>query len=85
MSGLSIDPSEAQAHHVFPVRFGKEFRQVGIEPNNYGAWWATDAHRSNSNAYNKAWQLFFRTHQTTGYTAEDCFNYSIFLKNRFQY
>jgi len=70
---------------VNTIKFGDRFRKVGIEPNNYGAWWATDTHRSYSDAYNEEWQLFFHSYPTNGYTAGDCFNYAIYLKNKFQY
>ena len=85
VSGLSIDPSEAQAHHVFPVKYGDKFRKVGIEPNNYGAWWATDAHRSNSSAYNKAWDDFWNRSYKTNITREDCFKYLDYLRGTFNF
>lgn len=81
-SGVTPDASTAEAHHVFPVTFGREFRKVGIEPNNYGAWWTTHEHRINSKAYNEEWRRFF---MSEGYTRESCFKFLQELKTKYHF
>jgi hypothetical protein len=56
-----INPADAQAHHVFPHSFAKEFSQAGVDVNRYGAWWQTTSHQLNSPSYNQAWRTFFIT------------------------
>jgi RHS repeat-associated protein len=53
-------PADAQAHHVFPQRFGSDFQKVGIDIHDphYGAWWETTGHQSNWRPYNAAWEEF---------------------------
>ena len=51
----------SQAHHVFPQKFAHEFAKAGIDVNEYGAWWTTEIHLSNSSSYNSCWKSFFKT------------------------
>jgi RHS repeat-associated protein len=56
-----IDPGKtAQAHHLFPLKYGKQFLDAGVDPNRYGAWWSTASHSANSAAYNQSWGTFFQ-------------------------
>jgi RHS repeat-associated protein len=52
----------AQAHHVFPNKFGQQFLNAGIDVNRaeYGAWWQTSSHLSNAREYNALWKEFMR-------------------------
>ncbi len=54
-------PSNVQAHHVFPLKYQKDFRDLGINVNDprFGAWWAREPHQSASRAINDAWGKFF--------------------------
>ncbi len=56
-----VAPKGAHAHHVFPVKFAKQLREVGINVHHpkYGAWWAADAHRRAASAYNAVFDQFF--------------------------
>jgi hypothetical protein len=53
-----IDPEGAQAHHVFPQKFAKQFKAAGINIHDprFGAWWETKAHQRLSSAYNAEWE-----------------------------
>jgi hypothetical protein len=53
-------PEGAQAHHVFPKKFEKDFRKAGINIHDphYGAWWRAGAHQSAADAYNARWDKF---------------------------
>lgn len=53
----------AHAHHVFPVKFQKQFARAGIDiaDPRYGAWWEATDHLSNARAYNRAWEEFFQS------------------------
>lgn len=55
-----MNPSSAQAHHVFPQasEFASFFSSRGINVHNpaYGAWWPTASHQQNWYAYNQAWR-----------------------------
>ena len=70
---------------VNTIKFGDRFRKVGTEPNNYGAWWATDAHRSNSSAYNNTWDFLGNNPNNESITREDCFNYLNLIKGLFNF
>lgn len=58
-----------QAHHVFPVRFVKQFASLGINIHDptYGAW-VDASHQSWSAAYNNAWADFFATYSNPTYS-----------------
>jgi RHS repeat-associated protein len=53
-------PANAEAHHVFPQQFARQFDQRGINIHDprYGAWWAATSHRQASYAYNQQWREF---------------------------
>ncbi|UJP65151.1 DUF2380 domain-containing protein [Mongoliitalea daihaiensis] len=57
-----MNPSGAQAHHVFPQtsEFSSFFTSKGINVHNpsYGTWWPTASHQSTAYAYNQAWRIF---------------------------
>ena len=55
-------PGFPKSHHVFPQRFAREFRQLGIDVNDprYGAWWEASSHLRNAAHYNTRWEQFFR-------------------------
>jgi hypothetical protein len=55
-------PGGAQAHHVFPQKFLREFERLGINVHDprFGAWWSTAEHARHSAKYNDAWGRFFR-------------------------
>ena len=60
------NPTNAQAHHVFPQKFRDPFNNKGInidEPR-YGAWWESKAHLKNSAKYNEEWRQFLRVNPT---------------------
>jgi hypothetical protein len=60
-----IDPgSEAQAHHLFPVKYAEYFNKVGVDVNRYGAWWETSSHLQNAFNYNQAWGEFIINNPT---------------------
>ncbi len=52
----------AQAHHVFPNKFGQLFLDAGIDVNRaeYGAWWETGDHLAKARGYNLRWGEFFK-------------------------
>jgi hypothetical protein len=56
-------PTDAtyQAHHVFPVQFGRDFARMGIDVNRgeYGSWVEKGLHEGLSNEYAKDWGAFF--------------------------
>jgi predicted nucleic acid-binding Zn-ribbon protein len=60
------NPVGGQAHHMFPQKFEREFRALGIEVHDpkYGAWWKTLDHLSNAYEYNKRWEAFLETSPT---------------------
>ncbi len=58
------DPgAAAQAHHIFPVKYGPQFAGSGVDINlpQYGAWWPTASHQANAAAYNQMWGQFLAT------------------------
>jgi len=62
-----INPSNAQAHHVFPQtsEFANFFTSKGINVHNptYGAWWPTTSHQQNWYAYNQAWRSWIASNE----------------------
>jgi RHS repeat-associated protein len=52
----------AHAHHVLPIRFGRQFANAGLDVNDgrYGAWWKAQDHLRNAKGYNEQWATFFR-------------------------
>jgi hypothetical protein len=64
--GLVTKPAGAQAHHVFPVKFGDYFARLGIDINDpqFGAWVAKAGHEGFSYEYNLDWQAFLETNPT---------------------
>lgn len=60
-----MNPSNAQAHHVFPQasEFANFFTSKGINVHSpaYGAWWPTASHQANAYAYNQAWRVFINS------------------------
>ncbi len=79
-SGMKPGKS-AQAHHVFPVKYAKEFMTAGIDVNKYGAWWNTATHQQNAYQYNMLWGEFFEKYPNP--TQTQIFNKAIELKNFF--
>jgi hypothetical protein len=65
----------AQAHHVFPQKFGAAFEKAGINIHDprFGAWWESGSHLKNASSYNAAWSEFFAT--TRNPTAEQIFQF----------
>ncbi|MBQ3711833.1 MAG: hypothetical protein II891_05500 [Bacteroidales bacterium] len=55
-------PAGAQAHHILPKKFKKEFGDVGLNINDpqYGVWLESHHHLSNAREYNIAWEKFFK-------------------------
>jgi hypothetical protein len=55
-------PGEYDAHHVFPVEFGYDFAQAGIDVNNpqYGTWIARPLHQGMSSEYSNDWAAFLQ-------------------------
>lgn len=56
----TTQPSNVQAHHVFPIKYESWFtsRGVNIHHPQYGTWWHSTPHQANKNAWNKSWQAF---------------------------
>jgi RHS repeat-associated protein len=79
-----FDPGKtAQAHHVFPAAYGKEFAVAGVDVNRYGVWWETGSHLKNAYQYNQAWKEFFRV--TSNPTQTQIYNEALKLKMQFGY
>ena len=59
-------PEGAQAHHVFPQTFAREFGELGINVHDprFGSWWNAGEHAQHSSQYNEAWRQFFRGNPT---------------------
>ena len=56
------DPgTDYDAHHIFPQKYKKLFKLMGIDIDDadFGIWLEKHQHRSNSNSYNKLWGEFF--------------------------
>jgi RHS repeat-associated protein len=64
-AAIGHSPTDAiyQAHHVFPVQFGRTFAKQGIDVNQgqYGSWVEKSLHEGLSNEYAKDWTAFFRS------------------------
>ncbi len=60
-TGLTAQPSNINAHHVFPQTFITNFTAAGIDIHNpdFGVWWLSPDHQQNSAAYNQAWANWF--------------------------
>lgn len=60
------NPTE-DAHHVFPEKFRKRFKKLGINIDNAenGTYIGSHLHRSKAFAYNKAWELYFNSDSVT--------------------
>lgn len=56
-------PEWAHAHHMFPVKFRRQFAEAGIVIGDarYGAWWEATEHLANARGYNEAWEGFLVT------------------------
>jgi len=54
------------AHHVFPVQFGRDFAKLGIDVNKpeYGTWLERSVHQGISSEYAKDWNVFLRASPT---------------------
>ncbi len=52
---------DKDAHHVFPQKFVRQFRAIGINVHDprYGAWWDRDDHLDQASGYNDLWEEFF--------------------------
>lgn len=50
----------ADAHHIFPKAFEKDFKAAGIDIHDpqYGVWWELHEHRQKAKAYNAEWEKF---------------------------
>jgi len=61
-----VDPSDAHAHHVFPVQYADKFAAAGIDVHNpvFGSWWGASDHLSRARAYNDEWGIFFEESKT---------------------
>ena len=56
------DPgSNYDAHHIFPQKYRKWFKLMGIDVDDadFGIWLEKHKHRSNARSYNKLWGEFF--------------------------
>jgi hypothetical protein len=79
-----IDPGKAaQAHHIFPARYGNEFAKAGVDINRYGAWWETGSHLKNAYQYNQSWEIFFR--ETSNPTRMQIYQEALKLKSMYGY
>ena len=60
------DVKSADAHHIFPKKFEKNFNDAGIDIHDpqYGVWWEMHDHRKNSNPYNAEWEYFLKDGKT---------------------
>ncbi len=60
-------PTSVHAHHVFPLKFGPNFKNVGININEprFGTWLGQAKHTEIhvSGKYNDQWQAFFQNHR----------------------
>ena len=58
---------EYDAHHIFPVEFGRDFAQAGIDVNNpgYGTWVARSLHQGMSSEYSNDWAAFLQGSPTS--------------------
>ena len=56
------NPTDAQAHHIFPQKFETIFNKAGIDINDpqFGAWVETKAHQHSSYEYNAKWEAFLK-------------------------
>jgi len=74
-----------QAHHILPVKFEIEFLKAGINIHNplYGAWVDPNSHQKWSSAYNKAWEIFFKSIHNP--TPQQIFNKAIDLAKQYGY
>jgi hypothetical protein len=76
-------PTEAtnQAHHVFPVQFGRDFARIGIDVNKgeYGSWVEKGLHEGFSNEYAKDWGAFFEGEPS----ASDAFSFARELAGKY--
>lgn len=57
---------KAEAHHILPQKFGKWFKERGIEnihDPRFGAWVDKTSHRKWSHEYNKKWQNFIKNNK----------------------
>ncbi len=54
-------PANSQAHHVFPQKFARRFKDLGIDIHDpkFGAWWESSSHLKNAKNYNQEWNTFF--------------------------
>lgn len=81
---------EYEVHHVFPVKFAKEFRDAGMKDINlpeYGAWVKKEEHRHTAYEYNKAWEIFFEEKKKNGevVTLKDILAYGKVLSGKFHF
>ena len=81
---------EYEVHHVFPVKFAKEFRDAGMKDINlpeYGAWVKKEEHRHTAYEYNKAWKKFFKEKKKNGevVTLKDILAYGKVLSGTFHF
>ena len=60
-----VDPKDAQAHHILPVKFENIFNNadINIHDPQYGAWFETKKHQHSSYAYNKEWEQFLTNNE----------------------
>ena len=61
IESTGVSPGKnAQAHHVFPQKFRKDFiqRNINIHDPKYGTWWETKSHLSNAHKYNMTWKEY---------------------------
>ena len=56
----------ADAHHIFPKVFEKDFKAAGIDIHDpqYGVWWELHEHRQKAKAYNAEWKKFLHGTKT---------------------
>jgi RHS repeat-associated protein len=48
------------AHHVFPWALRRQFAELGIDVQGYGAWWDARDHLTKAVAYQKDWEAWLR-------------------------
>ena len=55
------NPSDEQAHHVFPQKYRDIFsdKDIGIDSPYFLVWWETKDHNENAYRYNRSWEEFF--------------------------
>jgi RHS repeat-associated protein len=63
VAGAAPTGAKYEAHHVFPVQFGEQFAQLGIDINRgeFGSWIEAGLHRFMSHEYAQDWAAFMET------------------------